>query len=288
MALANPASHSYFSQRLRLHYLDWGNTDAPSLLFIHGTHDQCHSWDWMAQSFRSSHHLIVPDLRGHGNSEWSRGSNYSWAEYVYDMAQLIRQRNLSPVVLVGHSLGGSLASIYAGIYPDNVAKLVIVEGIGLYPRLLSDNPVQRLVSWIDSNFALAGRVPRRYPTMEDAFRRMQVMNPHLRPDQAAYLTKHAANQNEDSTYSWKYDNYTRTQSPYDLSHSDLIAIWSSIACPTLIINSDAGYPHRIGQDGTEAHFANAKLLSVANAGHWAHHDQLETVTQEVRQFFDGA
>lgn len=240
----------------------------------------------MAQSFRASHHLIVPDLRGHGNSEWSKGSSYSWTEYIYDMAQLIRQRKIDPVVLVGHSLGGSLASIYAGIYPGNVAKLVIIEGIGLYPRLLSDNPVKRLVSWIDSNYALAGRVPRRYPTLEDACRRMQVMNPHLHPDQAAYLTKHAANQNEDGTYSWKYDNYTRSQNPYDLSHSDLIATWNSITCPTLIINSETGYPHRIGQDGTETHFADARVVSVAEAGHWTHHDQLETVTQEIREFLE--
>ena len=90
----NPTSHSYFSQRLRLHYLDWGNDSAPDMLLIHGVHDHCHSWDWLAQSMRDRYHVVAPDLRGHGDSEWSLGSPYAYLEYVQDIAQLVRQRHL--------------------------------------------------------------------------------------------------------------------------------------------------------------------------------------------------
>ena len=129
----NPTSHSYFSQRLRLHYLDWGNDDGADMLLIHGVHDHCHSWDWLAQSLRDRFHVVAPDLRGHGDSEWTLGSPYSYLEYVQDIAQLVQQRHLAPLTLVSHSLGGTIASIFAGTYPEFVSRLVIIEGVGLYP-----------------------------------------------------------------------------------------------------------------------------------------------------------
>src|SRR3546814_20636320 len=63
-------SRTYVSQRLRLHYVDWGNPDAPPLLLLHGGRDHCRNWDWVAQELRSDFHIIAPDLRGHGDSQW--------------------------------------------------------------------------------------------------------------------------------------------------------------------------------------------------------------------------
>ena len=273
VAEGSPTSHTYFSQRLRLHYLDWGNDEAADMLLIHGIHDHCHSWDWLAQSMRERFHVVAPDLRGHGDSEWTLGSPYTYLEYVQDMAHLVRQRNLAPVTVVSHSLGGTIASIFTGAYPELVERLVIIEGVGLYPRL-AGRPDERLRQWIDANNALSARVPRRYPSLEDAYRRMQDTNPHLSPAQARHLTIHGSNQNEDGTYTWKFDNYTRTPRPYDITNEDLEALWQRIECPVLIINSSEGYPHRIGQDDTAKHFRNLTLREVEDAGHWTHHDQL--------------
>ena len=97
---ASPTSHNYFSQRLRLHYLDWGNPDAPPLLLVHGNRDHCHNWDWVAQELCSEYHIIAPDFRGHGDSAWVLGSAYSHSEYVYDLAQLIHQRNENNLELI--------------------------------------------------------------------------------------------------------------------------------------------------------------------------------------------
>ena len=88
---ARPASHSYFSQRLRLHYVDWGNPDAPPLLLVHGGRDHCRNWDWVAEALREDYHIIAPDLRGHGDSQWMIGGSYAISEYVYDIAQLLHQ-----------------------------------------------------------------------------------------------------------------------------------------------------------------------------------------------------
>ncbi len=69
--MPGPTSHLYFSQRLRLHYVDWGRDDAPALLLIHGGRDHCRNWDWVAERLADRYHVIAPDLRGHGDSEWA-------------------------------------------------------------------------------------------------------------------------------------------------------------------------------------------------------------------------
>ena len=71
-----PTSHRFLSQRLRLHYVDWGNSDLEPLLMIHGGRDHCRNWDWIAHSLREKWHIIAPDLRGHGDSDWSPDGHY--------------------------------------------------------------------------------------------------------------------------------------------------------------------------------------------------------------------
>jgi pimeloyl-ACP methyl ester carboxylesterase len=280
-----PTSHSYFSQRLRLHYLDWGNEGAPHMLLVHGVQDHCHTWDWFAERFADDYHIVAPDLRGHGDSEWLRGSSYHNVDYVYDLAQLVRQAGLQPVVVVGHSMGGTLAALYAGLYPDAVSALVLMEGIGLWGRFLGpSSPGERIRTWIDGTRHLAGRIPRRYQSLEEAYGRMRGANEHLSDEQAHHLTVHGSNQNEDGTYSWKYDNYTHAFPAYRIPDQETIAIWEEVSCPTLIINATEGFDHRIGQHGTLRHFRHGTLVDIADAGHWVHHDQLEEVVVATGNF----
>ena len=150
--LGGPTSHTYFSQRLRLHYVDWGNHGAPPLLLLHGGRDHCRNWDWVAEALRHDYHIIAPDLRGHGDSEWMRGGLYGMSEYAYDLAQLLYQTALTPIRIMAHSLGGSIALRYAGIYPDNVYKLLAIEGLGPSPRMIAERaalaPHERMQAWI--------------------------------------------------------------------------------------------------------------------------------------------
>ena len=289
-AHASPTSHSYFSQRLRLHYLDWGNAGAPPLLLIHGNRDHCHNWDWVARELRHSYHVIAPDLRGHGDSQWSTGSTYGSVEFVYDIAQLIHQKRMAPVTIIGHSLGGRVSLLYAGVHPENVARMVVIEGYGPPPLPPGEQPTpqQRLRDWIRSSRALSARVPRRYGSLEDAFERMQEANQHLAPDQARYLTIHGADQNEDGTYTWKFDNYTHVGTPYDLPHEDTRALWRNIECPVLLVSGSESWARRDGDAaGLLADFQNARHEVVEGAGHWVHHDQLGRFVAMVREFLAG-
>src|SRR5260370_9457992 len=110
---SGPTSRIYFSQRLRLHYVDWGNPGAPPLLLIHGGQDHCRNWDWVAAGLRRDWHIIAPDLRRHGDSQWSAHGIYTMAGYDHDLAQLIHQHHIAPVSVSGHSLSGTIALPYS-------------------------------------------------------------------------------------------------------------------------------------------------------------------------------
>ena len=283
---ARPTSHSYFSQRLRLHYLDWGNESAPDVLLVHGVQDHCHSWDWVSNELCADYHVIVPDLRGHGDSEWVKGASYTHLDYVYDLAQLIHQENLNPVNIISHSMGGTIACLLAGIYPEKISSLISVEGIGGIPGWYHQDlhPQVILREWIANTRALAGRVPKRYETQTDAFKRMQKSNPHLSEDKARHLSIHGSNRNEDGTYTWKFDNYTHSRGPYGQSYEDMTQLWEKIACPTHLINAKQGYDHRTGQNDTMKHFRFGELVDIDDAGHWLHHDQFDKFIELTRQF----
>ncbi len=286
--MPGPTSHSFVSQRLRLHYVDWGNQGAPPLVLVHGGRDHCRNWDWVAQSLRADWHVIAPDLRGHGDSEWPSDGNYNMSAFVYDLAQLIHQRRLAPVTLIAHSLGGNIALRYAGIYPEHVRKLVAIEGLGPSPRMLAERqaiaPAERMRRWIEERRGLAGRLPRRYPTIEDAFRRMQEENTHLSPEQARHLTIHGANQNEDGTYSWKFDSHVRANPPADMTQEDLETLWARITCPTLLVYGRESWASNPQEDGRIRHFSSAEVIAFEGAGHWVHHDKTEEFLAAVKAF----
>jgi len=283
-----PTSHIYFSQRLRLHYVDWGNQDAPTLLLVHGGRDHCRNWDWVAEALRHDYHVIAPDLRGHGDSQWMIGGSYNQIDYVYDIAQLLRQIGPTPVTIIGHSLGGSISLMYTGLYPENVRKLVAIEGMGPSPAMIKeriDQPLEkRLHQWVDDLRKLSGRVPRRYPSLEEAYERMQTENPHLSEAQARHLTIHGSNQNEDGSYSWKFDNYIRVFPPTGPDFNQQYHLFNRIDCPTLLIRGTESWASDPAADGRARHFRDARVVNVEKAGHWVHHDQLEIFLDVTRKF----
>jgi len=285
-----PTSHSYISQRLRLHYVDWGNAGAPPLILVHGGQDHCRNWDWVAQDLRRDFHVIAPDLRGHGDSAFSPSGDYSMSAYVYDLAQLIHRQGLAPARIVAHSMGGAIALRYAGIFPENVERLVAIEGMGPSPAMQAERasrPVaQRMRAWIEAERALAGRMPRRYATIDDALARMQAENRHLSPDQARYLTVHGVSQNEDGTYSWKFDNYARSHAPTDIPPKELHQLWANIRCRTLLVYGRESWASKPDEDGRIEHFVNARTEVFEGAGHWVHHDRLDAFLAEVRAFLE--
>lgn len=287
MQQGTPRSHIYFSHRLRLHYVAWGQKGAPPLLLVHGGRDHSRNWDWVAQALQEEFLIIAPDLRGHGDSDWMIGSPYTLIDFVYDIDQLLHQTQLSPISIVGHSLGGVLAMYYTGLFPNRVSRVLSIEGMAGYPLQFWQTPeniADRMFHWIENSRKLSSRVPRKYATLEDAVERMLAVNSYLTETQARHLTVHGSHQNEDGTYSWKFDNYIRVFPPISLSHAETKHLYRRITCPTMLVygeNSWAGSPHN---NEFLEYLSDLEVRPIQRAGHWCHHDQLEEFLSIARKF----
>lgn len=285
---AAPRSRTFSSQRLRLHAVDWGNEAAPPLVLVHGGRDHARSFDDVARALRGSWHVVAPDLRGHGDSDWAVGGSYAMAEFVLDLAALVDQLGPAPVALVGHSLGGAIVLHYAGLRPERVRKVVAIEGLGASPamraELLASSAADRLGRFVDAVRAIDAREPRRYASLEDAAARMREQNAFLSEEQALHLARHAARRGEDGRYGWKYDPYIMTPSPARPDFEGLEALWARIACPVLLVRGASSWASDPVLDGRAAAFRDARLVNVEGAGHWVHHERLDAFLEAVVEF----
>ena len=283
-----PTANSFISQRLRLHYVDWGNPDAPPLILQHGGRDHCRSWDWVAEELAKDWHVIAPDLRGHGDSAWAPDGNYEMNAFVYDFAQLVHTLGHEQVTIVAHSLGGNVATRFTGLYPEKVRKFVNIEGLGPSPKTRAEREAagyaNRFRGWIEKRRAAAGRIPRRYPTIEAAYARMKEENAFLTDEQARHLTIHGASRNEDGTWSWKFDPYLNVW-PFEDTPQELTEeLWRAITCPILLLYGENSWASNPELDGRMENFRDARVIEFENAGHWLHHDQFDRFMSEIKAF----
>jgi pimeloyl-ACP methyl ester carboxylesterase len=279
----DPRSKYYESQRVKLHYVVWGDGQKPPLLLIHGGQDHCRNWDFVAERLIDRYTIYAPDLRGHGDSAWAIGGMYSIPEFTLDVATLVDLIEDAPLTIIGHSLGGAIALQYAGTVPERVHKLVSIEGWG--PPLQEHRPAhRRMQDWIKEMRGIELRQPRRYPGLEDATKRMLEANPFLTPEMARHLTEHGAKKNEDGTYTWKFDNYVRIRSPYEFNLDDAMVIWSQITSPTLLVKGAESWAVDPEKTGRADVIRNRESVIIENAGHWVHHDRLDVFMSHVESF----
>ncbi len=269
---------------LRLHYADWGNDAAPPLILIHGGRDHCRSFDRIARALEPHFHVLAPDLRGHGDSEWTKGGSYALPEYVYDLTRLVRLTGAKEVTLIGHSMGGMVGMAYAGTFPDTVSRLIVLDGVVVAPTAQKAPAHERMAKWIAQLDTLDARAPRSYGTIADAAAQMTAHNTRLTPDLALHLATHGVRQNGDGTYGWKFDPCQRVMAPHRLWPDDYLALWSRITCPTLLVGAGESFLGDPTANGAVNHFQQARAETIAGAGHWLHHDKPDEVLGLIRSF----
>lgn len=281
--MAEPEARFYESQGLRLHYADWGNAAAPPLILIHGGLDHCRNWDAIARALQPHFHILAPDLRGHGDSDWAKGSSYSLADNLVDLSRLSAVAELKDAAIIGHSMGGMVAQAYAGTFPERVSRLAVLDGTFLSHA--SPAPIDEQISrWIKQLERIAQQEPSTFKTIEEAAQRLTGRNKRLTQEQALHLARHGVRQHADGLYRWKFDHYQRARAPYRLSPDDYIALWSRIDCPTLMMWGSESFLSDPEAAGLLAHFKQAEMHKIAGAGHWLHHDMLEEVLATLRRF----
>jgi pimeloyl-ACP methyl ester carboxylesterase len=283
--VSEPRRRSYLSQRLTLNYVVWGDESRPPIILIHGTRDHARSWDAVAAALVDRFCVYAPDLRGHGDSDWAFGGNYSIIDYALDIYALGEVIGRAPYPIIGHSLGGGVALQYAGAFPEKVSRLITIEGLGgLGWASGARRPAHvRMREWVQSMHRLEGRLPRVYPTIEAARERMAEANRHLSPDLAHHLTVEGVRQTAGG-YTWKFDNYTHAGSPYEFNMEDARDLWNQIRAPHLIIWGRESWGQRFPGGLDLSAFHNYIEVPVDDAGHWVHHDQFETFMDLVNGF----
>jgi len=279
-----PQSRFYMSQRLKMHYLVWGDESKPPLILVHGTRDHAHSWDRTAQALVDRYCVYAPDLRGHGDSEWAVGGNYSIIDYGLDMHALGEAIGRPPYTIIAHSLGGGVTLQYAGTFPEKVERIITIEGLGgmVWAERARKPAHVRMREWVESMRSLEHRQLHVYPDLEDATERMIEANTRLSPELARRLTETGV-RSADGGFVWKFDNYTHAGSPYEFNMEDARDLWNQIRCPVLIIWGEESWGARFSAMDLSA-FHNYRTEKVANAGHWVHHDQFDIFMHIVDGF----
>jgi pimeloyl-ACP methyl ester carboxylesterase len=280
-----PEKRTYRSQRLRLNYVCWGDEENPALILVHGTRDHARSWDRLARALVDRYWVVAVDLRGHGDSDWAIGGDYSIIDYALDIHALSEHLERESYTLIGHSLGGGVALEFAGSCPERVAKLVTIEGLGgLGWREEGRRPAHvRMRRWMETMQEMERREPRVYASIEDAVQRMVERNSHLSPELARHLAVEGVRQVEGG-YTWKFDNYTHAGSPYEFNMEDARDLWNQIRCPILVLYGDESWGRRFAGGLDLSPFHDVRVERVDNSGHWVHHDQFEETLRHINGF----
>lgn len=240
------------SRRLKLatgleyHFLEWDSGSDHTVVLVHGFLDLGWGWVPVARAgLDEGLHLVAPDMRGHGHSDRiGEGGYYHFMDYLADLDSLISQVGRKRVSLVGHSMGGSIVTYYAGTFPERVERLAVLEGLG--PPDQGDAVPSRVASWISAWRRQRGSAPRSYVDLATAARRLQKLDPLLGDDLALELAEHGTRDDGDGGRCFLHDPLHLTQGPYPFRVEVAKSFWQRVACPTLFVT------------GTESVFRHAE------------------------------
>ena len=224
---AQPESKFLTINGLRLHYLEWGGSEAPPIVCIHGYTSSAETFSGLARHFQDRFHFIVPDVRGHGESAWSSTEDYPLSDRVADLEGIADQLELEKFNLIGTSMGGAMAMVYAGAHPERVTRLVIND-IGPDREAGS----QRIMD-------LVARRPVEFATLEEAMAYRRQVSPvvasRTEEDQRE-LALGVLRRRPDGYWIWKMDPaYTRPSKGSPAPRPDFWAILQHLPCPTLVV-----------------------------------------------------
>lgn len=255
---------------LKLHYLDWGNQAAQPMVLLHGFCSYAHYWDFFARNMRHHYHVLAPDLRGHGDS--GQAQSYTLEDGAHDVEQFAHALKLEDVVLVGVSMGGLIAMLYAATYPQRLSKLVIVD-IG--PELTPEG-----IAHIERDLA---NEPESFSSEDEAFQYLKQVQALNSDEFLRHQAHYALKRDENGRLRFKYD---KALCRVDLQSQDWL--WDhlgKIACPTLVIRaSDSDMLRRETAQKMVAKLPRGSLAEVDRATHNIVGDNPEGFEKAVREF----
>ena len=287
-----PSRSEFITVRgLRTHVRHWGRQGAPIIFMVHGWMDVGASFQFVADSLAGDWHVIAPDWRGFGQTERSGSDTYWFPDYLADLDAMLDHYSPGAAVnLLGHSMGGNVAGIYAGVRPERLRRLINLEGFGM-PAASPDTAPGHYARWLDELRQPAAL--RTYPSVAAVALRLQKTNPRLSSERAAFLAMHWSAQNDAGDWEILGDPAHKKPSPILYRVEEVMACWSAISAPVLWVEAaDTNMwqwmgpkpQARIEVDRRLAHLNNVESHMMADAGHMLHHDQPEQLAWLIETF----
>jgi pimeloyl-ACP methyl ester carboxylesterase len=274
---------------LRYHCRSWGSAGRPMLFILHGWMDVSASFQFLVDAFSRDWHVVAPDWRGFGLSARAQDGTYWFPDYFADLDALLAYFHADrPATLVGHSMGGNVAAMYAGIRPARVARVVNLEGFGLAAADPKQAP-QRYARWLDE---LAGNPAsfRDYDSFDALAGRLREGNSRLTADRARFLAQHWGRRKPDGRVELASDPAHKLVNPVLYRIEEAEACWRNVAAPVLwVAGADSRIPAALKLDAgslaaRKACFRSLVERVIPDAGHMLHHDQPERLAAEVEAF----
>jgi pimeloyl-ACP methyl ester carboxylesterase len=274
---------------LTYHVLEWGQ-GRPDLdhtvVLLHGFLDL--AWGWaptVRAGLAARFHVIAPDFRGHGDSDWiGPGGYYHFIDYLADLHELLPQVARARVSLVGHSMGGSVAAYYAGSYPERIHRLALLEGMG--PPEQSESAPERVRAWLDSWRRVRGREPKSYADLAEAAARLQAHDLLLTGEVARELAAHGTTRLPDGRLRFKHDPLHATAGPTPFRVAYAADFWRRVTCPVLLVEGEESSFRDFGEEAERraAFLAHTVRAALPGAGHMMQRHQPATLADMLLHF----
>lgn len=248
-------------------------------MLVHGFLDLAYTWHEVAARLATRAHVIAPDLRGHGDSDWvGAGGYYHFFDYIPDLDEIIARYARTRLVVVGHSMGGSVCSYWAGMRPERLSGLALLEGLGPPDQAQSDLPA-RAAGWIKAWRSVRG-AETGMASVADAAARLRKYDPLLAEPLALRLAEHGTRE-VDGRRVWKRDPLHMSMGPYPYRRDSAQQFWTRITCPVLIVDAaqtsfNLPEPERAER---RAFFANHRHVVIDQAGHMMQRHQPDRLAQ---------
>ncbi|EIJ46297.1 alpha/beta hydrolase superfamily protein [Herbaspirillum sp. GW103] len=264
---------------LQFHVTEWGDAQDFPLLLLHGIRGYGETFADLVQRLPVGYRCIALDQRGRGQSDWDPGCNYYTDAYVADIEALVARLGLHRFDLLGHSMGGINAIVYAARHRGRVRRLIIEDaGPGAFESSAGATRIRRELATTPSHFA----------NWEEASDFMRALRPSVTEEARQQRLDNMLKPTAEGGYTWRYDHVgiSATRLMPDIARVvDLRPHIMALSCPTLVVRGERS-DYLSAEIAAEMRQLNPRIrtCTIADAGHYIHDDQPEAFADAVRPF----